>query len=134
MHRRAILCGLLALCLVGAGFTGAASAATYKGKTAQKRGITIAGNAKSIKVKRFKIELECRDGSLLIIDESGFQRTPLRKGGAFRDRQFGSTDTVWFRGKRKGKTISGQVRVTDKLGSGVRCNSGWVKFSARARG
>jgi len=134
MRRRAILCGLLALCLVGAGYTGAASAATYKGKTGQKRAIRIAGNNKSIKFKRFKIELKCRNGTRLVVDESGFLRTPLRKGGKFRDRQFGSTDTVWFRGQRKGKRVSGRIRVTDKLGNGAKCNSGWVKFNSRVRG
>lgn len=131
MRTRAILCGVLALCLVGAGFTGVASAAQYKGKTAQKRTIRIAGNSKSVKFKRFKIELKCRNGTLLIIDESGFLRTPLRKG-KFKDRQFGKTDTVWFRGNRKRKKISGRIRVVDKLNNGTKCNSGWVKFTARA--
>ncbi|MEZ5078848.1 MAG: hypothetical protein R2725_15570 [Solirubrobacterales bacterium] len=132
MLRRLILCGLLALGLVGVQ-AGMAEAATYEGKTAQKRSIRIAGNAKSIEVKRFKVELKCRNGTVLVDDESGFLRTPLRQG-RFEDRQFGSTDTVWFRGRRKGKRISGKLRVTDKLGSGVRCNSGWVKFDARLRG
>lgn len=131
MLRRVILCGLLALGLVGAELTATAQAATFKGSTAQKRSIRIAASGKSIKVLRFKAELKCRDGTLLVDDESGFLRTPLGKGGKFSDRQFGSTDTVWFRGRRKGKTISGRLRVTDKLGSGVRCNSGWVKFTAR---
>jgi len=135
MLRRLTMCALLALCLVGVEITAAAAAdaAVYKGRTAQKRSIVIAGSKKSIKVKRFKVALKCRNGTLLINDESGFLRTPLRKGGKFRDRQYGSTDTVWIRGRRKGKVISGQLRVTDKLGSGVRCNSGWVKFKARLR-
>jgi len=130
MLRRLILCGLLVLGLVGVQVS-MASAATYKGKTAQKRTIRIAGNAKSIKVKRFKVELKCRNGTILVDDESGFLSTKLRKGGKFKDRQYGSTDTVWFRGKRRGKRVSGKLRVTDKLGSGVRCNSGWVKFNAK---
>lgn len=133
MFRRMILCGLLALGLVGVQVS-AAEAATYKGKTAQKRTIKVSGNAGSVKLLRVKVELKCRNGTILVDDESGFLRTPLRKGGKFKDRQYGSTDTVWFRGQRKGKRISGKLRVTDKLGSGVRCNSGWVKFSARVGG
>lgn len=135
MLRRVMVCALLTLCLAGVELTAAAAAdaAVFKGRTAQKRAIRIVGNAKSIKVMRFKAELKCRNGTLLINDESGFLRTPLRKGGRFRDRQFGSTDTVWFRGQRRGKVIRGQLRVTDKLGSGVRCNSKWVKFTARLR-
>jgi hypothetical protein len=126
------LCGLLALGVVAVQPAAAAEAAVFKGRTAQKRAITIAGDSKSIKVMRFKAELKCRNGTLLVVDESGFLRTPLR-GGKFRDRQFGSTDTVWFRGRRSGKAIRGQLRVTDKLGGGARCNSRWVKFTARLK-
>jgi hypothetical protein len=127
------MCGFLALGLVGVQVS-AAEAATYKGKTAQKRAIRFSGNAKSIDLKRVKVELKCRNGTILVDDVSGFLATPLRSGGKFQDRQFGSTDTVWFRGKRTGKRISGKLRVTDKLGSGVRCNSGWVKFNAKLTG
>jgi hypothetical protein len=126
------MCGLLALGLVGVEVS-AAQAATYKGKTAQKRAIRFGGNAKSIDLKRVKVELKCRNGTILVDDVSGFLATPLRGNGKFKDRQFGSTDTVWFRGKRTGKRITGKIRITDKLGSGVRCNSGWVKFNAKLK-
>lgn len=132
MYRRLIVCGLLAFGLVGAEAS-AAAAATYKGRTAQGRAIRIASKGTKIKVLRFKAELRCRNGTLLVDDESGFLWTPLR-GNRFKDRQFGSTDTVWFRGRRTRKAITGRLRVTDKLGNGTRCNSRWVKFTAKRRG
>jgi hypothetical protein len=65
----------------------------------------------------------------MILAESGFLRTPVRRG-AFRDVQFGRTDTVRFRGRITRKAISGRVRVIDKPRKGVRCQSRWVKFRA----
>lgn len=132
MYGRLIVCGLLAMCVV-AGEATAADAATYKGRTAQGRAIKIASKGRKIKMLRFKAELKCRNGTLLVDDESGFLWTPLRGKGRFKDRQYGSTDTVWFRGRRTKKAITGRLRVTDKLGNGTRCNSGWVKFTAKRR-
>ena len=84
--------------------------------------------------ERFKIELGCRDGSRLILDESGFLRTPVRGNGSFRDVQYGRTDTVYIRGKMSGKSVRGRLRVKDKLRNGVRCHSRWVSFRVKQRG
>jgi hypothetical protein len=82
---------------------------------------------------RFTIKLTCRDGSTLIDEESGFQRTPVQRDGNFHDDQLGSTDEVLLGGRLRGHTARGRVRVKDHLGNGVRCDSHWVRFSARAR-
>jgi hypothetical protein len=38
---------------------------------------------------------------------------------------------VYIRGKMRGKGRAvGRIRVKDKLGNGVRCQSKWVKFNA----
>jgi len=52
--------------------------------------------------------------------------------GRFHDDQVGSTDEVWIDGRLQGHGARGKVRVSDRLGSGVRCDSHWVRFTARA--
>ena len=99
------------------------------GRTGQDRAIRLQLKQDSVQIKRFTIEARCRDGSWLIIEESGFVPTPLRQGGRIRDYQFGSTDKVWIRGRLQGRGLQGTIRVTDRWG-GVRCNSGWVRFHA----
>ena len=89
------------------------------------------GGKDDLRIVRFNIQLSCRDGSILIDEESGFVRTPVHRNGRFSDVQVGSTDTVLIRGKAKGRAIRGRLRVKDRLGRGVRCDSRWVKFSAR---
>jgi hypothetical protein len=126
-----IACALLAV--GGATTAGAAPKRVYKGSTAQDRNIRIAVQPRSIKILRFKAELRCRDGSILVLDESGFLRTPVRKG-RFHDAQYGRTDEVFIRGTRRKGVVRGRLRVKDKLKGGVRCNSRWIKFTVRARG
>jgi hypothetical protein len=100
-----------------------------KGKTAQKRNIRLTLQRNSMKVKHFGIEAKCRDGSILVIQESGFLRSPMHNGKV-RDRQIGSTDQVWIKAHINGHQVRGHLRVTDRVGK-VKCNSGWVRFHAR---
>lgn len=105
----------------------------YVGKTKQHRKIRLKTNAKYVKMQGFAIQLHCHDGSVLVDQESGFEPTPLRRHGRFKDKQYGSTDTVTFNGRvRRGK-ITGKVRVRDRLGK-VKCSSPKVRFTAHRRG
>lgn len=103
----------------------------YVGKTKQHRTIRLKANAKHVRMQSFAIELKCRDGSILVDQESGFEPSAL-KGGKFNDTQYGSTDTVTYKGKVKGKKITGTLKVRDKVGK-VKCSSPTVKFTAKAR-
>ena len=129
----AMVCGLLTV-----GAEQMADAAPrrqlMKGRTGQRYRIALRDRGGAIEVMRFTIKLSCRDGSTLIDEESGFQRTPVQRGGNFHDDQLGSTDEVLIGGRLRGHTARGKVRVKDPLGNGVRCDSHWVRFSARARG
>jgi hypothetical protein len=125
-----LICALFAVDVAAAD---AASKRVFKGSTGQGRSIRVAVKPRSIKIMRFKAELACRDGSVLIVDESGFLRTPVRNG-RFRDVQYGRTDEVFIRGKMRKGAVRGRLRVKDKLNSGVRCSSRWISFTARPRG
>lgn len=135
MLKRTMVGGLVACSLLAVGIAAPAEGAkrnTLKGKTKQGFAIKMAVKNRAVKVLRFKIDLKCRDGSVLQVTESGFQKTPVKKNGKFKDTQYGSTDTVFMRGKLRGnKRANGRIRVKDKLKSGVRCQSKWVKFSAK---
>lgn len=114
----------------------AAPKRVYKGKTAQKRAIKLTVRGNKLDMKRFKARLRCKNGTALILDESGFVPTPLRKGDRFKDRQRGKTDTVFFKGRVRGRVVRGQLRVVDRLGKGkrsTRCASRWIGFRARLR-
>lgn len=102
------------------------------GKTSQGRGIGARVYERALQILRFNVLLDCRDGSELTVEESGFLATRTRHGGHFRDVQHGRTDTVWLRGRVGRAWVRGRLRVTDRWGR-VRCNSGWVRFSARLR-
>jgi hypothetical protein len=106
---------------------------TYKGKTRQGRAIVFTVVHGWLDLRRFSIRLACRDGSVLIDEESGFEATRLPSAGTFHEDQAGSTDEVWFRGRANAGVVRGRVRVKDRVGH-VRCDSRWVKFTARARG
>jgi len=132
-----LLIGASLICALFAVDVAAADAATkrvFKGNTAQDRSIRVAVMPRSIKIMRFKAELRCRDGSILIVDESGFLRTSVRRNGSFRDAQFGRTDEVFIRGKKRKRVVRGRLRVKDKLNNGTRCSSRWIKFTAKQRG
>lgn len=133
MHLKRLVVVLLACGLVAAmsAPASAGSRTTHSGKTAQQRAIKLAVKGRSLRLLRFKIELNCRDGSELILTELGFLWTPIKRNGRFRDVQVGKTDEVSMRGRVARRSTRGSIRVTDKLNSGVRCKSGWVKFVAR---
>lgn len=131
----AMACALVTASAVqGATAATGAERMTMKGRTGQRYHIALRARGRTVEIMRFSIKLSCRDGSVLIDEESGFQRTPVKAGGSFRDDQLGSTDEVLFGGRLRGHAARGRVRVKDRLGSGVRCDSHWVRFSARARG
>lgn len=121
----ALGCAALAIDTVSA----APQPGPMKGRTAQGRAIRLQMKQDSVQVKRFTIEARCRDGSELIIEESGFLPTKIGKGGRVRDHQFGKTDDVWIRGQLRGRQLRGTIRVTDRWGK-IKCNSGWVRFHA----
>jgi hypothetical protein len=133
MLKRTMVSGLVACSLIAVGIAAPAAGAkrtTLKGKTKQGFRIKMAVKSRSVKILSFKVNLKCRDGSVLQVTESGFVPTPVSGKGNFKDVQYGSTDTVYLRGKvRGGKRAIGRLRVKDKLGSGVRCKSSWVKFN-----
>jgi len=104
--------------------------ALFKGRTAQKRVIKLRGSERAMQIVHFNVELSCRDGSILIDEESGFLQTPVRRNGSFSDVQIGSTDTVAIRGRASGKVITGRLRVRDRVGKS-KCDSRWVRFTAR---
>jgi hypothetical protein len=104
---------------------------SYVGKTGQHRAIRLQASAKQVRLRSFAVELKCRDGSVLVDQESGFEATPLH-GAKFHDKQFGSTDTVIFAGKVRGRKAIGTLKVRDRVGK-VRCSSPTVRFTARER-
>ncbi|HET9162667.1 MAG TPA: hypothetical protein VFN89_04380 [Solirubrobacterales bacterium] len=128
-----MVCALIVAALA-APFADAAPKRLYKGKTAQRRPVRITMRGDMLKLRHFTARLRCKGGAALIVDESGFQRTPVRRGGAFRDVQVGSTDEVLFRGRASGKAVRGRIRVKDRLRrGGPRCASPWLAFHARLR-
>jgi hypothetical protein len=135
MHRLIVSFGCFAgACLVWALVASAAPTeprGKFQGKTGQGRHVAMRVGRGHLDMLRFTIQLRCRDGSLLVDEESDFEPTALRHGGSFRDVQVGSTDEVWFRGQVDSRRIHGRVRVTDRIGQ-VRCNSRWVSFNARS--
>ncbi len=108
--------------------------ATYRGESSQGKAIQITASKSQLTLVRFKVRMLCRDGSLLFGDASDFQASPLKANGAFSDTQYGTTDTVAYKGRLKGERITGTLRVKDRLRSGVRCDSGPVSFTAQRVG
>jgi len=128
-----MVCALM-LAVEGAPLAGAAPKRVYKGKTAQKRPVRITMRGNTLKLRHFTAALRCRNGVRLIVSESGFVRTPIRRNGRFRDVQVGRTDEVFFKGRVRGKVVRGKVRVKDRLHKrGPRCASKWIGFRARLR-
>lgn len=136
MLLRLTLCGLAICGLMGVELTslaGAAGRTVHRGKTAQGYPMTLRMQGeKSFTLLRFKADLNCRDGSELQLDESGFLPTRLRGNGSFRDTQYGKTDTVRFRGKVTDGAVKGRVRLEDRLGKKrIRCSSKWIGFTVK---
>lgn len=125
---------LLACALLFSAEASAQKHATYRGKTSQGKQIQIGASPSQITPIRFKVRMLCRDGSLLFGDASDFEATHLSASGRFSDTQYGTTDTVTWSGGLSSKTITGTLRVKDRLKSGVRCDSGPVHFNAKRAG
>ena len=123
-----LTCAFLALQAVTA--AAAHRGHSYVGRTAQGQRIQLAVHGRRVGLLHVTVRLRCRDRSILVDDESGFQPTPIRANGRFRDHQSGSTDDVYLSGRLRGRVLRGRVRVTDRVGR-VRCNSRGVRFTAR---
>lgn len=123
----------MACALLVPGPAGAARPAVYRGKTAQGRPLQLSVGAREITLVRFKVRMLCRDSSLLFGDLSDFEPSRLR-GTSFADIQYGPHDVVRWRGRVKGASVSGTLRVKDRLKSGVRCDSGPVRFRVKRAG
>lgn len=124
----AIAFGLIAS--EAAALADSASARMYKGKTAQGYRMKVVGKGQTFRIHTFEVDLKCRDGSALQLEEGGFLWTKVKPNGSFRDSQFGKTDSVYFRGRMTEKGIRGRLRVTDKEKRGPMCASRWIAFNA----
>lgn len=133
--RRIAACLILtcfAMAIPGAFALAASNGGTrYVGKTKQHRTIRVLANARQARLQNFAIELHCRDGSILVDQESGFEPSAIRHG-QFRDTQYGSTDTVIYKGRVRGAKVTGTVKVRDRVGK-IRCSSPTVKFTAHRK-
>ncbi|HEU4736885.1 MAG TPA: hypothetical protein VFS48_07675 [Solirubrobacterales bacterium] len=127
----AIAFGLIAS--AAGALTDSASARMYKGKTAQGYQMKVVGKERAFRLQVFEVDLKCRDGSALLLEEGGFLWTKVKPNGSFRDSQFGKTDSVYFRGRMTEKHIRGRLRVTDKEKRGPMCASRWIAFKATPR-
>jgi hypothetical protein len=123
----------LILALAGATAADAATTRSYKGKTSQKKTITFKISGRSLKSLKFTINLTCSDGSTLTDVESGFQTIKISARGKISDDQVGSTDEVVTTAKKKGRKVTGTLKVTDKLSSTVNCGPQTIKFTATRR-
>jgi hypothetical protein len=130
--RTAMLTALVVALACLPAVAGAAGAGKVRGRTSQGRAVRLAVSHSKLKMLRFTAKLRCRDGSILVDDESGFRPTKV-KGGKFSDRQVGSTDAVLFKGKLASGAVRGRLRVRDRVG-GTRCDSHWFSFTARIKG
>lgn len=124
--------GLLALCLVGGSAVASADrndAKLLKGTTGQNYSIKVMVKDKAFKFQAFKVELGCPDERWLTRVKRGFPWTSVGNGGKFRETLNRDGDRVSFRGRLYKRRISGELRVTDRLGGGTRCTSGWTEFT-----
>lgn len=103
----------------------------FRGRTKQDKRIQLAVSRSRITLVRVKVQLRCHDGGLLYDDLSDFEATELRRGSRFSDVQVGPSDEVHLQGRVRGRGVRGKLRVQDTLRGGIRCDSGFVPFSAR---
>lgn len=132
MILRVIAFGVLTLCLVGGGAVASpdrADAKLLKGTTGQGYPIKVMVKDQAFKFQAFKIELRCQDKRRLTRIQRGFPWTTVGNRGKFRETWSRDGDRVSFRGRLYKRRISGQLRVTDRLGDGTRCASGWTEFT-----
>jgi hypothetical protein len=133
MLQRLVAGGALVFALATAGtvaLADSAEAKLFKGKTAQGYRVKVVVREQAFRIHAFDVDLKCRDGSALLIEEGGFLWTKPKPNGSFRDAQFGKTDSVYFRGRVSEKRIRGKLRVTDKEKRGPFCASRWIAFNA----
>ena len=121
----------LALGLFAAPSLAAGGSGLYAGKTGQQRTIHLTANARQVRMRNFSIKLHCRDGSVLIDQESGFEPSKVRRN-KFVDTQYGSTDKVTYKGGVRGTKVIGTLKVRDRVGK-VFCVSPTVKFTTHRR-
>lgn len=135
MRRIAALLTLTALAVMAltASALGAAGGGggLHVGKTGQGRTIRLTANARQVRMRNFSIKLNCRDGSVLIDQESGFEPSKIRRN-KFLDTQYGSTDKVTYKGGVRGAKMIGTLKVRDRVGK-VFCVSPTVKFTTHRR-
>lgn len=110
-----------------------AEARMFKGRTAQGYLMKVLVKERTFRIHVFDVDLKCRDGSRLRLEEGGFLWTKVKPNGSFSDSQFGKTDSVYFRGRLSERRIAGRLRVTDKEKRGPRCASRWIAFNATLR-
>lgn len=127
----ALACGLIAG--EAAALTNSANARMYKGKTAQGYRMKVVVKERTFRIHVFDVELKCRDGSRLLLEEGGFLWTKVKPNGSFRDAQFGKTDSVYVRGRMTEQRLRGRLRVTDKEKRRPKCASRWIRFNATPR-
>ena len=135
MFVRLVISSVVVCSFLIANFAAAADAASRgvaKGRTGQGYRIKLATQgAGSFRILGFKADLECRDGTQLQLDESGFLPTDVRRNGTFHEMQYGPTDRVYIRGRvTKAGMVKGRVRLTDRWGKGNPCKSRWIRFHA----
>lgn len=130
MFLRLILSSALALSLVMTDVA-VAKGEIAKGRTAQGYRIkaTMHGD-RWVRLLDFKADLQCRDGTVLQLAESGFLPSDVRRNGTIHEVQYGNTDTVFIRGRVSNGKIRGRVRLTDRYGKGNPCRSRWIAFHA----
>ncbi len=131
-----MIAAICAVALLGLAPAAIATAAGHhgnvvKGRTAQKRHISVAFHRNSVELKHFVIKLRCRRGGVLIDKESGFLPSGLRHHNRIHDHQVGSTDDVFIRGRLFNHRLKGAIRVRDRWGKNNPCDSHWVRFSVR---
>lgn len=133
MLARLVVGGMLAFGLIaadGAAIADSAQARMLKGKTGQGHRIKLVAKPGKFRIKVFDIDLKCRDGSRVLLEEGGFLWTRVKPSGSFRDAQFGKTDAIYFRGHADGRGVRGRIRVADKEKGGPKCTSRWIPFHA----
>lgn len=134
MLARLVISSVLAFGLLAAPLASGAEArrGVLKGRTGQGYAITLKMQGeRAFKLLEFDADLQCRDGTELLLEEGGFLTTPLRRNGTFKDVQYGRTDTVWFRGKVTDRAVRGRVRLKDKWGKDNPCASRWIRFNVK---
>lgn len=132
-----LLVGAVALGAVAAFDTLPASASSEatqvaKGRTSQGRSFRVKVRSDSMRLMPFTAELDCRDGTELLLEEGGFLWTDLSRGGTFSDYQYGKTDKVWFKGRVGARVVRGRMRLADRWGRSP-CHSRWIRFIARMK-